>query len=304
MKITQEMITQVRDIDFLRFLQQVEGFTFKKVGQYYVCNEHNSLNLNYHNDTLNFYWNSKSQNGDIIQYVQHNILAGQNFISAVTYLINYVGTHTTTENKKVEGKAIVNTSNSLQLSISYNKYMKRAFAYLCKHRGISYQTIALFTKEGLIAQDHKGNIVFNHLNFSKKIVGAELKGTNTYKKFTGTAKGSNERYGFSYSIGLPKKIYVFEAEVDLLSFYDMYNHKLKDCLLLSTSGVNKYMKIATYLEKYCIGKIIFCMDNDKVANQTLKAVEEAFSHCKVVDGRKLLLQNNVKDFNELLLINR
>lgn len=276
MKITKEMIKQVKEIDFITFLQQIEGFTFKKTGEYYICNQHNSLNLRLYNGELNYYWNSKSQKGDIIQYVQDNILVRQDFIGAIIYLINYVEILITIENKKVEEQAIVNTSNSLQLSISYNKDIKRVFAYLCKHRGISYQTIAVFAKEGLIAQDDKGNIVFKHLDFSKNIVGSELKGTNTYKKFTGTAKGSNEQYGFSYKIGIPNKLYVFEAEIDLLSFYNMYNYLLRECLLLSTSGANKYMKIVTYINQLNINQIAFCMDNDKVGNLTLKAVEKVY----------------------------
>ena len=302
MKITKDIIAQVKTINFIDFLERVEGFTFKKVGRYFQCKEHNSLNLVIGKDGVQYYtWHSLSQRGDIIEYVQNNILGRRDFIGTVKYLANLNGCYDTAENKKLEVQPNKGVSNMSALSISYNENMNRAFAYLCKSRGISYQSIEIFVKEGLIAQDVTGNIVFKHLNFNGQCVGAELKGTNTYKKFSGTAKGSNVAYGFSYCIDIPKKIYVFEAEVDLLSFYDMYRHKLKDCLLLSTSEVNKYMKIGTYTDKYCISKIIYCMDNDKVGNQTLKAVEEAFNNYKVVDGRELLLQNNVKDFNELLL---
>lgn len=302
MKITKDIIAQVKMIDLVDFLQKYEGFTFKNVGRYFQCKEHNSLNLVIGKDGICYYtWHSLNQKGDIIEYVQNNILGRRDFVGTVKYLANLNGCYDTAENKKLEVQPNKGVRNMSALSISYNENMNRAFAYLCKSRGISYQTIEIFVKEGLIAQDVKGNIVFKHLNFNKQLVGAELKGTNTYKKFSGTEKGSNVTYGFSYCVDIPNKIYVFEAEVDLLSFYDMYRHKLKDCLLLSTSGVNKYMKIATYLDKYSINKVIFCMDNDKVANQTLKAVEDVFSHYKVVDGRKLLIQNNVKDFNELLL---
>jgi len=302
MKITKDIIAKVKEIDFIDFLERTEGFTFKKVGRYFQCKEHNSLNLVIGKDGMYYYtWHSKNQKGDIIEYVQNNILNRRDFIGSIKYLVNWNGNFTTAENKKLKVMQKSKLSNQNQLSISYSKNMNRAIAYLCKSRSISYTTVEIFIKEGLIAQDTKGNIVFRHFNFDKQIVGAELKGTNTYKKFTGTAKGSNVAYGFSYCIGIPKKIYIFEAEIDLLSFYDMYSHKIKDCLLLSTSGVNKYMKIATYLDKFNINKIIYCMDNDEIGNQTLIAVKEVFSNLKVIDGRSILLQNNVKDFNELLL---
>lgn len=302
MKITKDIIAQVKAIDFVSFLERTEGFTFKKVGRYFQCKEHSSLNLVIGEDGLNYYtWHSQSQKGDIIEYVQNNILSRRDFISAVKYLARWNGNFDTSENKKLEVQQQLKYSSTNTLSISYDQKINRAIAYLCKSRGISYETINIFVKEGLIAQDSKGNIVFRHLDFSNQCVGAELKGTNTYKKFAGTAKGSNVAYGFSYCIGQPKKIYLFEAEVDLLSFYDMYSHKLSDCLLLSTSGVNKYMKIVTYLDKYNINKIIYCMDNDEVGNQTLKVIEGVFNNLIVVDGRGILLQNNVKDYNELLL---
>ena len=40
------------------------------------------------------------------------------------------------------------------------------------------------------------------------------------------------------------KIYIFEAGIDMLSYYQLYKNNLNDCLLLSTGGSQKINKIA------------------------------------------------------------
>ena len=303
MKITRDTVEQVKHIDFIAFLERVEGFHFKSVGKYYVCQQHDSLNLIKGRDGFIYYtWNALNQHGDIIEYVQYNILGRRDFRAAVTYLVDFIGIIPTSENEKTHKPLKATGQSNAGINIIYSSDMKHTFAYLCKSRGILYTTIAYFVKNGHIAQDIKNNIVFHHRNFDGMIVGAELKGTNTYKKFSGTLKHSDEAYGFCCSIGHPKTLYVFEAEIDLLSYFDMYKQTLNDCILLSTSGCHKYMKIATYVERFNIDKIIFCMDNDEAANQTLVQVKDKFKHYKIIDGRTALVKHNVKDFNELLLI--
>ena len=43
----------------------------------------------------------------------------------------------------------------------------------------------------MLYQDKFGNAVFLHKNEDGKIVGAELQGTNTYKRFKGVAEGTS-----------------------------------------------------------------------------------------------------------------
>ncbi len=64
---------------------------------------------------------------------------------------------------------------------------KRVFAYLCQTRKIDSKIVETLVREGLLYQDKRGNAVFLHKDENEQIIGAEIQGTNTYKRFKGVA---------------------------------------------------------------------------------------------------------------------
>lgn len=115
--------------------------------------------------------------------------------------------------------------------------MRNVFAYLCKARKIDGKIVEGLVRDDLLYQDKRGNAVFLHKNDNGEIVGAELQGTNTYKRFKGVAAGTSDSL-FSVKIGTPDRAYVFESAIDLLSFKMLANQeKIQNSVLVSMAGV-------------------------------------------------------------------
>lgn len=84
--------------------------------------------------------------------------------------------------------------------------MRKVFAYLCKTRKIDSDLVSELAHDGLLYQDKMGNAVFVHKDDSGEIVGAEIQGTNSYKRYKGVAKGTSDSL-FSYKLGEPNRAY-------------------------------------------------------------------------------------------------
>lgn len=297
--ITQELIRQAKETDIISFLERY-GYTFKRKGKRYICTQHDSLIFSIApNSCQVFVWNSKCNEGDSIKFVMDYITNG-NFKKAISLLTN---SNLNLDEKKLYEVSSQTLSKALD-KIKYASNMKRTFAYLIKTRSISSSIIQTLVKSNLIAQDINNNIVFKW-TFNNEFFGADLVGTLTNIRFKSTLNGSNEDYGFSICLNKePKFILVFESPIDLLSFYSLNinNKNLDDMILLSLSGCEKIYKIQTYLNLYpSIEKIYSCLDNDNAGNIATNKIINTYNYKKVFDGRKILIKNNSKDWNQLLI---
>ncbi|MFL0251158.1 DUF3991 domain-containing protein [Clostridium neuense] len=298
--ISKDKINEARSIDFKEFLEREEGFNFIKEGtNYYRCREHSSLILKYKNGILTYCWTSMLQKGDIIQYVKENI-TNNNFRRAVEYLLNgYFKEANSTEYKP---KIIKGEKSNIEICYACN--MKRAYAYLCKTRGINPSIVNELIRKKLISQDNRNNLIFKYLDEKGTVVGAELVGTNTFRRFKSVEKNSDENYGFSLNNGdRIEKLIVFEASIDLLSFLQINYESIQESLLLGLGGAEKIKKIDTYIKQYKdIREIIICTDNDSAGDKAFHKIKMIYSNnYNIVDGRSSLKTTNTKDFNELLL---
>lgn len=168
--------------------------------------------------------------------------------------------------------------------------MKNVFAYLCQTRKIDSQIVSDLVRSGLLYQDKFGNAVFLHKGESGQIVGAELQGTNSYKRFKGVAAGTSDSL-FALKIGEPNRAYVFESAIDLLSFKQLANpQKIQNCVLVSMAGL-KPNSLKSLSEKGL--RLFSCVDNDEAG---LKFT----STNGLIPCNKILIDNRVKDYNELL----
>ena len=168
--------------------------------------------------------------------------------------------------------------------------MKRVFAYLCQSRKIKPEIVSQLAHDGLLYQDKKGNAVFVHKDENGKIIGAEIQGTSTFQRYKGVAAGTSESV-FSVKIGEPKKCYVFESAIDLLSFKQMANQeKIQNSLLVSMAGLkpNSIKKIVDSGMK-----VYSCVDYDEAG---IKFTQDN----NLAPCRRILEENGVKDWNDLL----
>lgn len=168
--------------------------------------------------------------------------------------------------------------------------MRNVFAYLCQTRKIDGKIVSDLVRDGLLYQDKRGNAVFLHKDESGQIVGAELQGTNTYTRFKGVAAGTSDSL-FAVKIGEPNRGYVFESAIDLLSFKQLANpQKIQNCVLVSMAGL-KPNSLKSLSEKGL--RLFSCVDNDE-------AGLKFNSTNGLIPCNKILIDNRVKDYNELL----
>lgn len=304
--IFKEKIELVKTINFKSFLEKIEGYTFKKEGSnYYRCYEHTSLILKERIPGQYVYaWSSVHQSGDIIQYVRENIIGGS-FKDTIDYLLKYMNIDTErNDNTFTNNNAIIEKECNNTIDIEYSSNMKQTYAYLHKSRLIDISILNEFISKGIIKQDVRNNAILLHLDFDNQIVGADVQGTNSYKRFKGVVKNSNNSYGFSFIIGKNMdKIYIFEAGIDMLSYYQLHKNCLDNCLLLSIGGSQKINKIATYLSRYdTINTIYVSVDNDDAGNIALQQIRCIYNNKLVIDNRDELIKYNVKDYNNLLIL--
>lgn len=297
--IDNKLIERVKtEIDLKAFIANVLNCSFKNN----TCLEHDSLRITYYKGHQSYFWNSKGERGSIIDFAINNCKGVNNFKEAVEFLTKYIN-NTSFNYKNNENNITKKVNKTLDLSYS-KKSMKRVFGYLCNTRNIQYNIVIELIDKGLVKQDVKGNIMFLHIDENNNIVGADIKGTNSYKNFKGVLINSNQNYGFSFKIGkIIKNIYVFEAPIDLISYYQLLKNNLNNSLLLSLGGSAKTKIIDTYLNIYNeIENILICTDNDEAGTKCFLQCYKIYKNkYNIIDNRTILIKNNIKDFNEFLI---
>lgn len=210
-------------------------------------------------------------------------ILGMNFQTAVRALTgNYTGDVSHNVIHKAEKKKFTLPQHA--------DNMRRVFAYLCQARKIRAKLVSRLAHDGLLYQDIHGNAVFIHRDERGDAVGAEIQGTCSEKRYKGVAKGTSDSV-FSVKLGEPRKCYVFESAIDLLSFQQLTNPlKIHNSLLVSMAGL-KFGSIKRIVDSGI--PIYSCVDNDSAGKKF--SSENDLTHC-----RRILEENNVKDFNELL----
>lgn len=139
--------------------------------------------------------------------------------------------------------------------------------YLGEERGLSQATIRFFEEKGLIAQSRWRNplengqyfyepiVVFKHFDKPRHMVGASVQGIQAYSELhkdhasghlKRVLKNSGAYGGMVLDIGQPERLIVFEAPIDLMSYYELHQAELKNVKLLSSDGY-KPQVISRYL---------------------------------------------------------
>ena len=121
------------------------------------------------------------------------------------------------------------------------------------------------------------------------------------KSYKGDAKGSNKSFGFSVPAKGSDTIRVFEAPIDLMSFYDATGLESDHLLaLLGTwdKPLEKFLSDHTEIHR-----IILCLDNDEPGINAAKDIEKKFLH-KGYDVKNLGSPKGYKDYNEWLVTSR
>ena len=181
-----------------------------------------------------------------------------------------------------------------------NRDMRRTYAYLVKHRKISRDIVAAFSKAKLLYEDAKyHNAVFVGLDENGSPRHAHKRSVNSYgEPFRLNVEGGDPRYSFHY-IGTDHSLYVFEAPIDLLSYISMHpehwqEHSYVSCCGTSSQPVLHAMELYPHLRD-----IKLCLDNDEAGHKaSLRMAEQIAERFGVICDR--LISEN-KDWNDDLV---
>lgn len=232
------------------------GMELKRTGSYsYNWVEHDSFVIDTKKNE--FYWNSRTEFGDVIQLVQ--TIRGVSYKEAMHFL-------ETGEFKEVDVEA--QTASKEPFSYHLERYERQDFSdsrrYLKAQRGLSDDTINFFISQGSIAEAirKKGDyfepvIVFKYKDNTGFLAGASLQGiveNREYYPERGRLKqimrNSDGQLGFSIDIGNPKRLVFAEAPIDLMSYYELHKDRLQDVRLVAMDGVKEGTISRRFMELY------------------------------------------------------
>ncbi|CAG6263261.1 DNA primase [Streptococcus pneumoniae] len=232
------------------------GMELKRTGSYsYNWVEHDSFVIDAKKNE--FYWNSRTEFGDVIQLVQ--TIRGVSYKEAMHFL-------ETGEFKAVD----VEAQTALKEPFSYHleRYERQNFSasrsYLKAQRGLSDDTINFFIRQGSIAEaiQKKGDyfepvIVFKYKDNTGFLAGASLQGIVENRehypergRLKQIMRNSDGQLGFSIDIGNPKRLVFAEAPIDLMSYYELHKDRLKDVRLVAMDGVKDGIISRRFMELY------------------------------------------------------
>jgi|InofroStandDraft_1065614.scaffolds.fasta_scaffold01161_2 hypothetical protein len=280
--VTDEMIEQARSANLAEYFKS-GGYEFEQRRSEVHVRGYGGLYVNA--ETNQWYCFSMSgRNGGKNAVNCLTDVIGLDFKTAVSELVGYSHTRPINRTKSYE------PSKKRELVIPERAdNMRKVFAYLCQTRKIDSKIVNDLARNGLLYQDKRGNAVFVHRDEDGKIVGAELQGTNSYQRFKGVA-GTSESL-FAVKIGTPDRAYVFESAIDLLSFKQLANPaKIENSVLVSMAGL-KPNSLKSLLERGF--KLYACVDNDEAGIKFT-------NNNGLIPCNRILAENSVKDFNELL----
>ncbi|WP_261062828.1 PBECR4 domain-containing protein [Streptococcus mitis] len=232
------------------------GMELKRTGSYsYNWVEHDSFVIDAKKNE--FYWNSRTEFGDVIQLVQS--IKGVSYKEAMHFL-------ETGEFKAVDVEA--QTASKEPFSYHLERYEHQNFnasrSYLKAQRGLSDDTINFFISQGSIAEAirKKGDyfepvIVFKYKDNTGFLAGASLQGIVENRehypergRLKQIMRNSDGQLGFSIDIGNPKRLVFAEAPIDLMSYYELHKDSLQDVRLVAMDGVKEGIISRRFMELY------------------------------------------------------
>ena len=294
MRLSEEQIERANTVNLPQFLMQ-NGFDLKRVGREYVWKDHDSMHIKDNAPGERGVWHrfSTDEGGDNIaflrQYMNMSFVEAVEALNGEHYDRTYTPPHTDTPKKTAEKEGVP--------EINEADNCKRVFAYLCKTRGLDYDLIVSLVKQGLISQEEKrGNVLFKFFDENGKVIGAEKVGTSTEYRFKGIAEHSAEGHGFEVVKGSGEKAFFFESAIDMLSYLQMHDNELDNCLMVSMMGLKPSIVFDTVL-RYNIPpqNVFLCSDNDEKGNQFAERLMSEYPEMK-----RIVTPDTYKDWNDML----
>ena len=180
-----------------------------------------------------------------------------------------------------------------------NTNMHRVYAYLIKQRFISPDIISHFAKQHTLYEDKEHhNAVFVGIDENGVPRQASKRSTNSYgNSFRITCQGSDTRYSFAH-FGESKRLYVFEAPIDMMSFLTLYPKEWQKHSYIDMNGVYENAVLTALKNHSNLSEVILCVDNDEGGIEAVDRLKDILTENGYTDVKRLAPK--FKDWNEVL----
>ena len=180
-----------------------------------------------------------------------------------------------------------------------NSNMHRVYAYLIKQRFIAPEVITHFAKQHTLYEDKEHhNAVFVGVDENGVPRQASKRSTNSYgNSFRITCQGSDTRYSFAH-FGESKRLYVFEAPIDMMSFLTLYPNDWQKHSCIAMNGVYENAVLAALKNHSNLSEVILCVDNDEGGIEAVDRLKDILTENGYTDVKRLAPK--FKDWNEVL----
>ena len=180
-----------------------------------------------------------------------------------------------------------------------NTNMHRVYAYLIKQRFIAPEVITHFAKQHTLYEDKEHhNAVFVGIDENGVPRQASKRSTNSYgNSFRITCQGSDTRYSFAH-FGESKRLYVFEAPIDMMSFLTLYPNDWQKHSCIAMNGVYENAVLTALKNHSNLREIVLCVDNDEGGIEAADRLRDILNENGYSNVKRLAPP--YKDWNEVL----
>lgn len=307
-----ELVQLAREADLVKYFQD-SGYTVSKKGQEYYVKEFPGLSINPEKRVWYHHYTNVGRTNNSLDCLTE--VLGRNFKQAVYELTGVDVAERSVTPKSFKPRFPRRTPPPVpQTAVPKKEHRTvvmperlpnhhKLYEYFCQQRKIPKEIVdELVNAELLYLTRERGytNAVFVHRNEKGEAVGGEMHETDRRYRYKGMVENTGESVftfcPFPAKDGKPKRAFIFESAIDLMSFYTFCTDKkkLEGVLLSSMAGVKQ--TIPKKLEAEGV-KIISCVDNDDRGRKF-----EADNHFLRSEFVKSHLDyQGFKDWNELLV---
>lgn len=300
MRFTAEELALAKQVDLCRVAEHL-GYTVKRIGHYHTLKEMDSIRIYGRSHWCRFSRrHDKGENGGSqIDFLR--VFAGMDVKEAVFWLLDFAGY------RREEGvREIQNTIPHQKKEEQKKPFVLPEFAgsnaylyrYLEHERMIARPVIDFFVGKGILYEaKNYHNIVFVGTDRDGVPKFASMRGVfdKKGKGFKCDVAGNDKRYGFHLYYGKSKKVVVFEAAIDLMSYITMFP---KDKASMVALGMLADAPLETFLAEHPeMEEIQFCLDNDEPGRKAAETLQQKYAE-KGYAVNVFLPPEPYKDFNQ------
>ncbi len=292
---TEEQKVMANFVDLEQFLR-MRGEKLERVGRehkliyYDGSGKHDSITLR-----GSTWFDHKNQvGGGAIKFMQE--FYDMDFQTAVQELLG----QTITPLSHAPSKAVVHEEKTKEFKLPEpNSDMHRVYAYLIKQRFIAPDIISYFAKQHTLYEDKEyHNAVFVGIDENGVPRQASKRSTNSYgNSFRITCQGSDTRYSFAH-FGESKRLYVFEAPIDMMSFLTLYPKDWQKHSCIAMNGVYENAVLTALKNHSNLREIVLCVDNDEGGIEAVDRLRDILHENGYPNVKRLAPE--FKDWNECL----